>query len=78
MGNHASNYKNCTAIKQHITRRFHHNTTTTYAQALTTQKYKLNQTQLEQQDKITKFNELHTSLQTAQKTILELKPWHMV
>ena len=72
-GNHASNHKNCAAIKQRITLSFHHNTTTTYAQALTTQQYKLNQTQLEQQDKITKLDELHTSLQTAHVTILELK-----
>ena len=72
-GNHSSNYKNCTAIKQHITRRFHYNTTTTYAQALTSQQYRLNQIQLEQQDKITKLSELHASLQTAHKTILELK-----
>ena len=54
-------------------RRFHRNTATTYAQALTTQQYKLNQTQLEQHDKITKLSELHTSLQTAHKTIQELK-----
>ena len=71
-GNHVSNHKNYAAIKQHITRRFHHNTTT-YAQALTTQQYNLNQTQLEQQDKITKLDELHTSLQTAHKDHIRTK-----
>ena len=72
-GQHASTFKNCTVLKTHIQKRFHHNMTTTYAQSLNHQQHRLNLTQLRQQNEITELNELHKTLLTLQNTLTELK-----
>ena len=80
-GPHTAISRQCDKIRQHINKRYQQNTTLTYAQVLNKQQHTLDITQQQQQHKLditkqqqnTKLDELHNSLQTAHKTILELQ-----
>ena len=80
-GPHTATSRQCDKIRQHINKRYQQNTTLTYAQVLNKQQHTLDITQQQQQHKLditqqqqnTKLDELHNSLQTAHKTILELQ-----